>query len=143
MVGATHEETSMKLIAIAGAFALLLFGASPAFAGPGDCTSPDTDLDTVIDCQDNCSDDPNLSQTDGDGDDCGNRCDADFDQSGAVVGFADFGKFGANFNTVSATFELDEPPTPPVGFSDFGRFGALFNSSPGPSGTTPGRTTCP
>ena len=143
MVGATHEETRMKLIAIAGAAVLLFFGASPAFAGPGGCTSPDTDLDTVIDCEDNCSDDANASQTDTDGDDCGNRCDADFDQSGGVVGFADFGKFGAGCGGSSALYELDEPPAPPVGFSDFGRFGALFSAVPGASGTTAGTTVCP
>jgi hypothetical protein len=144
MLGATHEETKMKLIALAGAAALLLLGVSPAFAGPAGCNpATDNDGDTVLDCNDNCSNDINASQFDADSDFCGNRCDADFDQSGGVVGFPDFGSFGGGFGKVSPIHELDEPPTPPVGFTDFGRFGALFGKAPGPSGSTPGTLQCP
>ena len=76
----------MKLMALAATLALLVFGITPAFAGT---VCGDADSDTIDDCSDNCSDDPNPDQDDTDGDDCGNLCDADYDQAG-TIGFGDF-----------------------------------------------------
>ena len=79
----------MKVGIISILTALLL--ALPAFAGTVDpCAggggAPDLDGDGYQDdlC-DNCSLKANASQTDSDGDGCGNVCDADFDQNGVVA----------------------------------------------------------
>jgi hypothetical protein len=137
----SYEESKMKLMALAATLALLVFGATPVFAG---APCMDTVGDTVADCDDNCSDVPNPGQDDTDGDDCGNICDADFDQSGSV-GFADFGAFTAPgiFGGFDLEYDLTEAVAGPVGFGDFGAFTALFGPPAGPSGTTPGTVACP
>jgi hypothetical protein len=152
LIGATHEESKMKLTVFAAALAILVWGAVPAFAGPVPCVSPDADGDTVIDCEDNCSSarttptSVNPAQDDTDGDDCGNRCDPDYDNSG-MVAIADFGFFGPCFgNTSVACDEADhsEPVGPGgPGIADFGVFGPFFGKAPGPSGTSAGLPECP
>jgi hypothetical protein len=127
----------MRLTIFAATFAFLLWGA-PAFAG----TNPDFDGDGIGDVIDNCSETVNPAQDDTDGDDCGNICDADYDQSG-TVGFPDFGLFGQNFGTTNSNFKLTEPVSNAVGFPDFGVFGQRFGAPPGPSGTTAGTVACP
>ena len=76
----------MRSTALAAAFALMFWGASPALAQG--CVSPDSDSDTVNDCEDNCVGVANPGQDDSDGDSCGNVCDADFDQD-SIIGFLD------------------------------------------------------
>jgi len=127
----------MRLTIFAATFAFLLWG-TPAFAG----SNPDLDGDGIGDVIDNCSENPNPAQDDTDGDDCGNVCDADYDQSGSV-GFPDFGLFGQNYGTANPNIKLVEPVTGNVGFPDFGIFGQLYGAPPGPSGTTAGTALCP
>jgi len=129
----------MKLMALTATLTLLIFGVSPAFAGT---LCGDSDGDTVDDCSDNCSDDPNPAQDDTDGDDCGNLCDADYDNDGNI-GFVDFGAFTAAFGTGDLEKDHTEPVIGPPGFVDFGFFTANFGATPGPSGTTVGTTACP
>ena len=127
----------MRLTIFAATLAFLLWGA-PAFAG----SNPDFDGDGIGDAIDNCSEFVNSQQDDTDGDDCGNLCDADYDQSGSV-GFPDFGLFGQAYGTANASRKLTEPVTANVGFPDFGRFGQLYGGPAGPSGTTAGTVACP
>jgi len=128
----------MRLTVFAAMFAFLLWGA-PAFAG----SAPDFDGDGISDGIDNCSTAGNTDQDDTDGDDCGNLCDADYDQSG-VVGLGDYGLFGVAFGGSDSLYCHTEPNPPcSVGLDDFGFFGAAFGGAPGPSGTTPGTTACP
>ncbi len=129
----------MRLTALAAMFALVLWGA-PALGQ--DCVSPDSDGDTVNDCEDNCINVPNASQDDSDGDSCGNVCDADFDQNSAVA-FSDMTHFQANVGTTNANFDLTEPIGDLVTMEDFNVFQAAYLSAPGPSGTTTGTVACP
>ncbi|MEZ4289314.1 MAG: FG-GAP-like repeat-containing protein [Myxococcota bacterium] len=96
---------------------------------------PDIDADGVLDPFDNCLTEPNEAgqtggQLDTDADGFGNRCDADFDQSGRVDG-ADFGFFVSSFNQANALTDLDGSGS--TDGADFGRFISLFNGVPGPS----------
>ena len=86
----------------------------------------------------------NSAQDDTDGDGCGNACDADYDNNGAV-GFPDFGVFYPCLATTNVDCQHVPPTTPTrsVGFSDFGLFTANFASVPGPSGTTSGTAAYP
>ncbi len=128
----------MRFTLFAATLAFLLWG-TPAFAG----TNPDFDADGVGDVIDNCSERPNPAQDDTDGDNCGNLCDADYDNSGAV-GFPDFGAYTSAFATTDEEFQHIEPiPGGTVGFPDFGFMTANFATVPGPSGTTSGTTACP
>jgi hypothetical protein len=128
----------MRLTVFAATLAFLLWGA-PAFAG----TAPDLDSDGIGDEIDNCSEFANTGQDDTDSDDCGNLCDADYDQGGAV-GFPDFGAFVLAYGGTDEEFCHNEPiPGCSVGFPDFGSFVLLYGSTPGPSGTTAGTTACP
>jgi hypothetical protein len=127
----------MKRSLVAAALALLLWG-TPALAGP----PPDFDGDGVMDSADNCSEDANSAQDDSDGDDCGNLCDADYDNSG-LVNFIDFSGFSAAFGSMDLEKDHTQPVSGPVGFLDFSFFSAAFGSTPGPSGTTVGTVACP
>jgi hypothetical protein len=133
----------MKRTLLAATLALLLWGA-PAFAG----STPDTDGDGVIDSLDNCSAKINSAQNDTDLDDCGNLCDADYDQTG-VVDFGDFGGFASCFGVASAACEEQQHVEPisaasAVDFGDFGYFASAFGAGPpGPSGTTASTVACP
>jgi hypothetical protein len=128
----------MKLTLLTATLALLLWGM-PAMAGP---PGADFDLDGVQDGLDNCSADANPDQDDTDGDDCGNLCDANYDQGG-TVGFGDFGSFTLSFGTTDELYNHTEPVDDTVGFGDFGFFTLNFGSTPGPSGTTAGTAACP
>ena len=111
----------------------------------GKCKSydPEPCRDGVPDSSDNCLDACNSGQDDTDNDDCGNLCDADYDQSG-VVGFPDFGQFVAAYGSTDMEKCHVEPiPGCTVGFPDFGTFVSLYGSAPGPSATTVGTTACP
>jgi len=101
----------MKKLATMATIGLLVC-AGPALGG-NSCPDGCLDLDGVDDHIDNCSEVPNPVQDDTDADDCGNLCDADYDNDG-TVGFGDFGFFTSSFGTV-----------------------------PGPSGTTAGTIACP
>lgn len=102
----------------------------------GTYLSPDTDGDLIPDNRDNCSTFPNGDsqddQRDVDQDGYGNRCDADFDQDGAVAG-ADFQLFANyGFGQPDPLYDLDGD-----GFvlgSDFGLFVGFFGRPLGPSG---------
>ena len=110
----------------------------------------DSDGDRYPDDEDNCIDASNPFQDDTDGDDCGNLCDADYDQNG-IVGLSDFGCFIGQFSTADENkchFEAEDPDGPIegnclVGLDDFGFFLGVFNTVPGPSGTTAGTIPCP
>jgi hypothetical protein len=127
----------MKRTLLAATMALLLWGM-PAMGGP----LPDFDGDGVSDVSDNCSDVSNAEQIDSDGDDCGNSCDTDYNDSGLVT-FLDFSSFVAAFGTLDLEKDHTLPMTGPVKFLDFSFFLANFGSVPGPSGTTSGTTACP
>ena len=129
----------MRLTVFAATLAFLLWG-TPAFAG----TAPAYDRDGVGDQIDNCSIDINTGQDDTDGDDCGNLCDCDYDQSG-TCDFNDFLEFAGAFGTTGDEEKCHEEPIPgcTVGFNDFLFFAGGFGGAPGPSGTTAGTTACP
>jgi hypothetical protein len=130
----------MKKLATMAAIGLLVC-AGPALGG-NSCPDGCTDGDGVGDNIDNCIDQYNPIQDDTDGDDCGNLCDADYDNDG-TVGFGDFGAFSANFGTTNELYNHTEPVTNAVGFGDFGFFTSRFGTVPGPSGTTAGTIACP
>ena len=129
----------MRITMFAAMFAFLLWGA-PAFAG----SNPDFDGDGVGDVIDNCSQAPNPQQDDTDMDNCGNLCDADYNQSGDV-GFLDFGEFSGAYLTQDEEKCHIEGSIPGcfVGFLDFGFFSGAYLTVPGPSGTTAGTVACP
>lgn len=104
----------------------------------------DRDGDGLVDELDNCMEAPNVAQDDTDGDDCGNACDADYNDDG-VVGHPDFFEFAAVFGTVGNEEKCHVGLIPGcfVSFSDFGFVAGAFGSTPGPSGTTAGTTACP
>ena len=111
----------------------LLVCAGPALGG-NLCPDGCSDGDGVADVIDNCSETPNSIQDDTDADDCGNLCDADYDQSGAVD-FGDFGSFASHFGEISELHNHTEPVTDTVDFGDFGFFASAFGAGPpGPSG---------
>jgi hypothetical protein len=85
----------------------------------------------------------NTAQDDTDGDNCGNVCDADYDDSG-FVGYPDFGEFAAAFGSTDMEKCHVEPiPGCQVSLTDFGFFVTSYQTTPGPSGTTAGTTACP
>jgi hypothetical protein len=128
----------MRLTVFAAMLAFLMWG-TPAFAG----LAPDDDGDGISNALDNCSDAPNPSQDDTDGDACGNLCDADYTNTG-VVSLADFGAFSTAFGTGDELECHIDPVTGcVVGLDDFGFFSTNFGVIPGPSGTTEGSTECP
>jgi hypothetical protein len=103
----------------------------------------DTDGDGVIDIEDNCSDDPNTAQDDTDGDDCGNACDADYDNDG-TVGFSDYFQFATAFGgNDEEKCHTGTVPGCLVDFPQYFFFAVSFAGTPGPSGTTVGTTACP
>lgn len=132
----------MPSTTVAAALAFLLW-AVPTFAA-------DFDADGVEDALDNCSEASNPFQDDTDGDDCGNLCDADYDNSG-VVGHPDFFEIDVAWLSDEEEychFEARDPDGPVagncfVGLDDGAFLAVAFGSVPGPSGTTAGTTACP
>jgi hypothetical protein len=106
---------------------------------------PDFDGDGIADNLDNCSVAQNPDQVDTDADDCGNLCDADYNQNGRVD-TGDFGFFlrecfGQNNQLCQHTPPINS--TTLVSIADFGFFLQNFGGVPGPSGLTAGTTACP
>lgn len=111
----------------------------------------DRDGDLVPDQWDNCSalaNGPSQSipnQVDSDLDGYGNRCDADYDNSGTTTS-SDFGIFLASFGTNSFG-ETDHDGSGTVTAADFGTYLGKFSgmgaggNSPGPSGLSCAGTT--
>jgi hypothetical protein len=90
----------------------------------------DTDADGAPDTADNCVNVVNATQLDADGDGYGNACDADLDNSGGAVGFADLALLRAALGTSDPVADLDGSGT--VDFADLARFRALFGKPAGP-----------
>ena len=129
----------MKRTLVAATLVLLLWG-TPALTGP---PAVDTDGDAVNDLDDNCTEVSNFDQDDTDGDDCGNACDADYNNSGTVT-FADYFEFATAFGTNDEEMCHTEPiPGCTVNFGQYFFFATAFGGVPGPSGTTTGTTACP
>ena len=125
----------MPSTAFATALAFLLWAAPTS--------ALDFDGDGVEDALDNCSEAPNPAQDDTDSDDCGNVCDADYDDSG-IVGFGDFSRFAVAFGSNDEEkCHIGTIPGCTVGFPDFTYYQGAFGNPPGPSGTTAGTTACP
>jgi hypothetical protein len=81
--------------------------------------TPDADSDTIPDDLDNCLLTANRRQVDADNDGYGNRCDADFDNDGAV-GINDFNYLIEHWLGSDPAADLDSDGT--VGISDFNLF---------------------
>jgi hypothetical protein len=134
----------VKRIAILAATAFLSW-STPALGGnpnPGICSADGDGIEL-----DNCCVTYNPNQDDTDGDDCGNLCDADYDQNG-IVDYADFGMFAACFGLTGCAEQQHVEPISDamtVDFGDFGYFASAFvgGRPPGPSGTTIGTIACP
>jgi hypothetical protein len=94
----------------------------------------DTDADAIPDFDDNCTLIDNPDQRNTDGDEFGNVCDPDLDQSGDV-NFADLGLLKAVFFTNDPDADLDGDGS--VNFGDVGIMKAFFFLPPGPAGLVP------
>ena len=129
----------MRSTVFAATLAFLLCG-TPAFAGSNFIINGDGIGDEL----DNCSETANPDQVDTDADDCGNLCDADYNQSG-IVDIGDFGAFAQNFGACDPLYQHTPPITDTTfcSIGDFGFFSQNFNTAPGPSGTTSGTVACP
>ena len=112
-----------------------LTGITPQFNAYQLRVANDFDGDLVFDAEDNCLLAPNPGQDDTDEDNFGNKCDADYDQSGIPDG-GDFGTFAFAFGTSSEEqCHTGTIPGCTVDGADFGFFAFAFGSGPGPSGT--------
>jgi len=89
----------------------------------------DFDLDGITDDADNCLMLQNPAQIDFDGDGCGNRCDADYDQTG-FVGGVDFTIFAGAWLTINPLVDCDGDGF--VGPIDFACFASQCGGPPGP-----------
>ncbi len=94
-------------------------------------TDPDSDGDGVTDDIDNCTLAPNVAQTDSDGDNIGNVCDADLNND-CIVNALDLGTFRSVFFSANADADLNGDGI--VNALDLGVFKGLFFGVPGPSG---------
>lgn len=119
-----QQNTKTNLLQILAVALTLMF--SPA------SSAQDTDGDGIDDALDNCIEISNQNQLNTDGDQYGNRCDADFDNSG-FVNLDDFDIFVDNFGTSNADADLDGSNF--VNLDDFDIFVALFGKAPGPAGS--------
>jgi hypothetical protein len=99
-------------------------------------TELDTDADAVIDRLDNCKLTANASQRDSDADCIGNGCDADLNNSGGTVNFADLAIFRVLFGTVAPVADFNGSDGV-VNFADLSLFRTLFGRPIGPSGLLP------
>jgi len=91
----------------------------------------DEDNDGVPDDSDNCTLVPNADQRDTDGDDYGNMCDADFDNSGTVDA-ADLGFFRSRYSSSDPDADLSGDGF--VSATDLAMMRSLYMKPPGPSG---------
>jgi hypothetical protein len=98
----------------------------------------DSDGDGIVDSSDNCIDVQNGGQLDTDGDDYGNACDCDFNQS-LTCNIDDFNTFLPDFQaTVDCGVGTDMDASSNVGIADFNLFLPGFvTGEPGPSGLVP------
>jgi uncharacterized repeat protein (TIGR03806 family) len=98
--------------------------------GLGSCT--DTDSDQADDARDNCVTIANTDQRDTNDDGFGNACDADLNNSGGLVNFADLAVFRAAFGTSNADADFNGSGGL-VNFGDIAIFRSLFGKPPGPA----------
>ena len=96
--------------------------------------SADADDDGVADYVDNCTLVPNPTQCDGDGDNYGNHCDADFNND-LITNGLDIGPLKAGFGSADAVLDLNCDGI--VNGLDIGPLKAMFGTAPGPSGLVP------
>ncbi len=107
----------------------------------------DADGDSVCDAADNCTEVANADQLDADADGFGNACDADYDQSGAVL-LADFQRlreaFGSRAGDARFDAVVDHDGSGSVALADLVRFRELYLAQRlGPSGLDcAGRVPC-
>jgi hypothetical protein len=101
----------------------------------------DTDLDSVIDTIDNCTNVANLSQLDSEADGCGNACDGDFDENG-VSNAVDLLYFQTHFLTGPSSPnwdpEVDMDGNSVVNAADLDMFRQEYLTTVGP-----GQPSCP
>lgn len=95
---------------------------------------PDSDTDTILDTMDNCTQVINLNQRDTDGDNFGNYCDPDFDNS-LLVNAGDLGYLKSKFFTTDPDADLNGDGS--VNAGDLGILKSFFFRPPGPSGLVP------
>ena len=94
--------------------------------------------DRIPDVFDNCLNHPNgpaqepNNQIDSDVDGCGNRCDADYDQTFTPVDFDDFDLFLAAFGGPGNNIYDHDYSGTTIDFDDFDIFLQLFGGPPGP-----------
>jgi len=103
--------------------------------GGGPAPLADSDADGVSDDVDNCTEVSNTDQRDSDGDNYGNACDGDLNNSGGAVNFGDLGLFKAAFGSSDPDADFDGSGS--VNFGDLGTFKAMFGQPPGPSCCAP------
>ena len=104
----------------------------------GECLDEDSDCDGVLDGADNCPLAANPTQTDTDGDDIGNACDADLNND-CSVNFGDLAQLKAGFTPVNDP-EADFNGDGLVTFGDLAILKATFfnSATPGPGPGLPG-----
>ncbi|MDJ0869266.1 MAG: hypothetical protein QNK03_24395 [Myxococcota bacterium] len=107
----------------------------------------DPDGDDVSAYRDSCLEVPNPDQTDTDRDGYGNRCDADYDNDGAV-GIADFNVLRPQYGLTDANplFDpaVDMNDDGAIGLREFDLLRGSFGAEPGPSGLgCAGTAPCP
>jgi hypothetical protein len=133
-VGTTEEKAmQLKVGVISLAFAFMVGLPLMSTAGP----NIDTDGDTVIDPQDNCTMDSNTDQKDTNLDGYGDRCDCDINNAaGGACGPADFAIFGGSFGSSvpPGNPDTDLSCDTAVGPADIALFGGGFGGTAGPSG---------
>jgi len=101
----------------------------------GLCSGSDGDGDNICNVFDNCTAVANPSQRDTDGDGIGNSCDADLNNSGGPVNFADLALFRSVFGVSGTRLSEDADLNDSggvVNFADLAIFRLLFGSPPGP-----------
>jgi hypothetical protein len=144
-VGDTSQVTFAAAAGTEYAIAVDGFGDYEGYVELALSVAPDADGDGAPDAADNCTlvangpaipDAGGNSQLDADGDGYGNACDADLDNSGGIVNFADLAAFRAAFGTASPAADLNGSGGI-VNFADLALFRAMFGQPPGPSAPAP------
>ena len=128
ILSSTSPSTTVEAVLTVG-------GVSDTFSVT---TGSDVDGDAVIDIYDNCTNVANADQTDTDGDNYGNACDANFDNDGSDLSNAiDLGLFKADFFTTGPDLHTDLNSDNIVNSLDLGLFKQRFGQPSGPSGLNP------